>query len=90
MNMLLAHIWNKGLKISKHILMEVHECKTWALYSKKLKKHHSGFISSQTKSGQAEKKEKKKKSFRSIPTRPGLENSQKNSKNEETSFWHYF
>ena len=60
MNMLLAHIWNKGLKISKHILMEVHECKTWALYSKKLKKHHSGFISSQTKSGQAEKKEIKK------------------------------
>ena len=43
---------------------------------KKLKKYHSAFISSQTRSGQAEK-EKKQISFRSIPIRPGLEHSQK-------------
>ena len=43
---------------------------------KKLKKYHSTFISSQTRSGQAEK-EKKQISFRSIPNRPGLEHSQK-------------
>ena len=31
MNTLLAHIWDKGLKISKHILMKAHECKLRAL-----------------------------------------------------------
>ena len=30
-NALLAHIWDKGLKISKHILMEAHESKMRAL-----------------------------------------------------------
>ena len=44
-----------------------------------MKKHHSGFISSQTKSGQAEK-EKKKSLFQFVSTRIELEHSQKNSR----------
>ena len=50
---------------------------------KKLKKHHSGLISSQNKTRQADsdtKKKKKKLSFLSIPNRSGIKNSQKLAK----------
>ena len=46
----------------------------------KIKKHHSHFISSQAGSGQAEKEVKNNFVPSSIPTRPGLEYSQTNSK----------
>ena len=46
---------------------------------KKSKKHHYGFFSSQNGTGLAEK-EKKKLSFRSVTTRPGIENSKKIAK----------
>ena len=45
----------------------------------KIKKHHYGFFSSQNGMGLAEKEEKKLL-FRSVTTRPGIENSKKTSK----------
>src|SRR6266581_1249594 len=41
----------------------------------KIKKHHPGIISRRNGSGQAENKRTKKISFRSVQTRPELENS---------------
>ena len=55
----------------------------WKKKCKKLKKHHSGLISSQNKTRQADsdtKKKKKKLSFLSIPNRSGIKNSQKLAK----------
>ena len=43
----------------------------------KIKKYHSGIISSQNEMGEAKNEKKKKFRFESIPTQPGLENSQK-------------
>ena len=57
---------------------------------KKIKKHHSCFISRQIEPGQAEKEIKKNFVLSSVPTRPKLEHSQKNSKKiqkiKKTSF----
>ena len=47
---------------------------------KKIKKHYYDFISSQNGSGEAEKERKKKLSIRSVPTQPGIENSNKIAK----------
>ena len=48
---------------------------------KKFKKlNNYGFISCQNRLEKAEKEKKYKLSFRSIPTRPVIENSKKNSK----------
>src|SRR6266702_3670971 len=47
----------------------------------KIKKHHPGFISRRKRSGQAKKLRTKKFSFRSVRTRPELENSKINAKN---------
>ena len=47
----------------------------------KTKKHHFGTFSSQNRLAKGEKKRKEKLSFRSVSTRPRIENSIKNSKN---------
>ena len=48
--------------------------------SKKIKKLHYRFFSSQNRLGNIEKKRKQKLSFRSVPARPGLENFKKIAK----------
>ena len=48
--------------------------------NQKIKKHHYGFIRSKKGTGQAKSDTKKKLSFRSIPTRPEIENSKKIAK----------
>ena len=47
--------------------------------SKKIRKHHRSFFSSQNRMGMAEK-ERKKKSFRWVSTRPGKEKAKKIAK----------
>ena len=47
---------------------------------KKNKKHHPGSISNQNGTGKAKSLRKKNISFRSVPTRPGVENTKKNSR----------
>ena len=56
--------------------------------SKKIKKHHYGFFSSQNGMGLSVK-EKKKLSFRSVTTRPGIKNSKKITKKIQASKKHH-
>ena len=56
--------------------------------SKKIKKHHYGFFSSQNGMGLSVK-EKKKLSFRLVTTRPGIKNSKKITKKIQASKKHH-
>ena len=70
-------------KIIKIILMGFYPTRNrkFQLNSKKIRKHHHTFFSSQNRLGKAEKERKeKKKSFWCVPTRPVIENSKKSSK----------
>ena len=58
--------------------------------SKKIKKHHCGFFSSQNRMGQAENERKKVFSFWSIPTQPGIGNSKKIAKKIQKIKKHHY